>query len=313
MARSQLELVKLRDPFVFKRFSEPQAFGRQDIEPWLFQQAGSEPPLDADWLYWRDTMLAHCAEFLLLPPSEYADFLRAHATAFRSLPEVNCFGIEYPFCLRQHVAYLRLGIRVYPLCRTASVIFVISGVDTTKHVSSPSPDLLRYSEVSKIDVLDAVLKSWRAPEEQPGSKEMLCGLAAKAVAHVRASAEADFDNAVAVSADGTEIICAGLVIVRTGNSWVRYQPEVFREDKIRLDESCRREATTLYNAQFRTQLPRITQPNGTGFEFTRDVLMAMVHRVYWQILVRTTDNLKLFITTDEFCPDPLPEGGIPIR
>jgi hypothetical protein len=312
MARSQLDLDTLKGAFVRQRYAESNVFGRADIEAWLDQQVVSGPATDEDWLYWRDTIVPHCTEFFTVPPSEYSGFLATHATSFRSIPSVNTFGFDYPLVLRNHVTFLRLGIRVYPMCRTSALIIVLSNPPSSKIVSCTGPDQLKYSDtVTAQDVLDAVLKSWRATNGNPLSKQILCELANQAVAQARSAAEADFDSAVAVSADGTEIICADLVMVWTGNGWVRYKPEAFRESKIVLD-ACLREATTLDCGQFRTQLPHFTAPNGNGFVFTRDVLHLRINRIVWQILIKTTDGKKVLLTTSEFCPDPLPEGGIPI-
>lgn len=114
------------------------------------------------------------------------------------------------------------------------------------------------------------------------------------IAEERKKAEADFDNAVAVSENGREIVCAEEVYVfwtdkdNIVRSIMKFPGESFNKDKIEL--ICTRK--------------NYAAANRNALVWARDANLNSA-----QVLDKQEPEKRVFITHGKYCPSPLPQGG----
>lgn len=116
----------------------------------------------------------------------------------------------------------------------------------------------------------------------------------KVIAEERKKAEADFDNAIAVSENGHAIVCAEEVYVywtdkdNIVRSIMKFPGESFNKDKISL--ICTRK--------------NYTAANRNALAWVQDANLNSA-----QVLDKQKLGTRVFITHGKYCPSPLPQGG----
>lgn len=210
-------IEKIREKFVRSRFGEEKIFYTPKIEEWLESQRRAEKP-DVN-LWYR--LLSTGTLYHAMDKGEAARVLEAGGYRYCDHPKGLSEGhthekrlepllktLNKPEQYRGSVVYL--NIKGHPIV----VIYDIGESDVYNLVSS-------YINLMPDDVHGSLLLCWE--ECMRGNREqVLRAESARAemvhfvdvgIRKVRQSAEADFDKAVAVSEDGTKIVCADIVYV----------------------------------------------------------------------------------------------------
>lgn len=227
-------MPELREAFVRSRFAEHQNFSREDVEDWLKQQREADVP-DAHHWWWayggRSWATARVSATALTG-------LRACATQVVDPKEITDKGYFARLCqlmLNQSGLYWghdNQGVYFLRGSFPENELFVVTlapgGLFTMYRLAG-------NDRTCGSVIVNIYLAEWL--KHRPRWREaraFLCNLVAEAVAQERAKAQADFDYAVAVSADGKKIVCADWVFVEEKGGSRRLPGEAFREHKAKL-------------------------------------------------------------------------------
>lgn len=347
---------ELREAFVRTRFAQEDVFGKPDIEAWLTGQREAERPEEKTWTRFlsRGTV----------QPWADRDFfdLRSHATAlgvlneqFGSVGEANAYGPIY-----DRLAFVPRGLdpkrglysgdagMLYVEDHIHGPMFVVrdewdkSGGVTITRIRS------RNENPGARTILGVVLAEWQCGRPKwREARASLCRAFEDEISRERAKAEADFDSAVAVSADGTKIVHADWVVVYDPSTrppssaydgWgsrrcLIFHGETFRERKIRRE------------SEYGRVDPYVPSDSGRlGNDFPRVPIESQIARVLrWaeypslldemdrkrrQLFVRLSYihgvsphederpqvdlRTNIFVTDPRSCPSPLPDGGVEV-
>ena len=325
-------MEELREAFVRARFAEREVFGRPDVEEWLAEQRTAERP-DDSW------------EQLLHKLNKWADTdwfdFRSHATSLgvlneriKSLGEANDYGPIYD-CLafnfsqsgRQHELFDGNDGLVYVGDHIYGPRFVIEEREndclTIKRIRN-----LRAASNAKA-IIGVVFAEWdRKRHKKELARHSICETFNDVVKDERTNAEADFDRAVAVSADGTQITCADyvVVIVERGNRLrhlIVYPATVFQKKKLIRSPEIQRinpynltdDGTTL------DDIEAINESLDASHDWASDEwrrrLGDIVPFEYISIQelrsYRKDKEQRILLATPNFCPSPLPDGGVELK
>ncbi|MBI2483529.1 hypothetical protein HYV74_05130 [Candidatus Uhrbacteria bacterium] len=235
-------MTELREAFVRNRFAQEDVFDTAGIEQWLAQERVAVQPdwsedsyshwngaLCSDHMMFRAVgrelaLLAECAspdpEFSALINAGEQDRFVKLLSPLRHAAEIYC----------GHSGALLL-VRA-PEC--APGLYVAHCEDAgdqqrERLVLEPAQNnALRTSQ----RVMDVLFLEWlKGRPKWQAARQFLCDSLAELIAKERASAEWDFDAAVAVSADGKRIIHADWVVVRCCGWLGVYPAGVFQERK----------------------------------------------------------------------------------
>lgn len=237
------ETAELRERFVQNRFAESKYFGRPDIEEWIREYASVDRP-DKELERWEHILrLADRPGFGL--DGKSAELLRAFGTRYGR----DCF--ELPENFREprsgfgwaHVLAHRSRYEVY--LTDESVVLLQSGGDGVIVLDTGARDcgVWQGRLLTRQTILRSALLAWRSAKGEllVRAGEFVKTYAQRCIAAVRTKAEADFNGAVAVSADGTRIVAADKVLVigepqEEGERIIVVHPaQCFTERKILLD------------------------------------------------------------------------------
>lgn len=305
---------ELREAFVRARFAEPNVFSRPDIEEWLAEYGVPElfrwtstweAPAFVTWISdtWdaqftndRARILADCAT-----PGPIPEGLFDHGSAYvatRSLSRM-----------------VHSNVAVYSTAEPTMLVIADQegGLTITK---GGRPDVVIISSTTADDVLRILFKEIRR-EHQKAHKALawLKEQYTAAIKSARTGAKRDFDEAVAVSEDGTKIVKAEWVwVVLSKPPWdgkrrihgLLYPGSAFHGTKIRLAVKKKRIFDADRLASARSESAAVT---------AESCIKAMWLGMAGQTFVddRTANFGSLLSTTQYFCPTPLPQGGREIR
>ncbi len=208
---------ELREKFVRNRFAEKQIYANPDIEDFLQEQRLADKPFD-EWIgvseepveFWL--RLAERIE----KRNDAATILRQHTTPFLGLSTVtealNEVGAEIILPL---LDFLSSDIEFYItmptlwIAQEPSIVLVreiSAGVQALEiYCLDDAPEL--SNKIGGHTVLELLYEEWE--NKSPRWKEVrrfLCDLLAEDIVDIRTQAEMEFDNAIAVSEDGTKIV-----------------------------------------------------------------------------------------------------------
>jgi hypothetical protein len=290
---------ELREAFVKARFAQEDVFGRADIKEWLKGQRDAERPDNVSW----QRFLVN--NFIIEGINPF--FLRDYATTVKERGEESIVTREEaPFAR----IYLGLVHGLY-LGQDGVGIFIeqhdIPLIITEKH-DRLMVDRAFFNDPNMGCVVTKVIfAEWLCGYPKwPGAQRYLCDALAAAITAERAKAEADFNRAVAVSADGTKIVCADEVIILTcDEKFFSYPPKAFVNNKIfRCEEIIKGELLSLL------------------WPLTRELLRCKGDKQIYDhgystllngVLTGYGDEKKRFFTHAKFCPEPPPEGGVELE
>lgn len=337
---------ELREAFVRGRFAQANAFGRPDVEEWLagqreIDQPELEPrPRGMDPRAWNTfRRLGWVCDIGL---EATVPTLLAYATP-SDLPNLDPArhpDAEQPIQWSHFVPFLRVlstaqatPVLVY-YGHEAGAIVLLTDVDGTASQyllrgGDNRPGLMdtmsivpftRNLAITSEVVVDVLFAEWlyRRPKWSE-ARQFICDAFDAKICAERAKAEADFDTAVAVSADGTKICTADYVCVLGGSEHTAtdylYPADAFRENKLLL-------APRSNEDTFRNTWSSQNTSVESVFE-KRDAVTDGMYGFWWyrmefaytrshhpkQSLLCCVDGRILFVHRDQ-CPDPLPEGGV---
>ncbi len=205
-------MSELREAFVRARFAEPAMFGRADITEWL-----ANPEWTGTINF--DRSLAFRRHFNeALEDLNPAEELERSATPANEIPDWMLHRVHNKMAFKTIVKALRTGKAkiYYPWVNYVdrNPVAVLHGwVFTLAHTTvDGSIAALKTATVRDVlEILNAEIDGARPKAD--AARTFLNRMARTAVANAREDAERDFDEAVAVSADGTQIVKADWVVV----------------------------------------------------------------------------------------------------
>jgi hypothetical protein len=337
---------ELREAFVRARFAQDDVFGRPDIEELLARQRKAEKPVEHTWRRLIDTGRVqrpfHIRELpdLAVPqelPREFS--IRQMADVGDPLVAMLCESVD------------RRRVDVFP-ANERLTLFLLKGDDgAPAHAFTLTPqhnqkrrsgDPLAYTLFvpSDKDLLQIVLsRGWSVGTKKivTAARRLLCDGLATCIKEERAKAEHDFDTAVAVSANGTKIVHADYVVVAesTGAYEARaviYPASAFREKLLRsprmgrephpggtgMPDKCYTDDTAHITYALSHPGDPLNTRGSLGHELSpynhsghRGSLQRLVE--YWMRDRRREMLIRRFLlTTRDFCPSPLPDGGVEV-
>jgi len=339
-------LPELRESFVRARFAEPKMFGRPDVLEWL---------ADPEWVGIIDfdampAVVSHAEE--AWRNLSLADDLLQFATPYVG---VNGDYIRrFPFGDRRVFSVLQMAIHsrsqtffpwvndthAYPVSILWNEVVRLVPSATEE---GPALTIHRANARDVLEIYNAEIKG--AQCKANAARTFLNRIALSAVARIRKSAESDFDEAVAVSADGTKIVKAKWVIavhVERNGKALLYPASAFWDRKILRvgkDQGCRFQRDDLRE-------PRHLRRVAPGWhwdakdpvdQFLCDLRQCLIRGGfegsgknalpskpapsdevarfgYDQLLVTIPQNVlpgveSVLVASVYHCPSPLPEGG----
>jgi hypothetical protein len=305
----ELSYEQLRNNFVRGRFAEEKIFGRADIEEWLKEQRKAKSPfcMDSqtiDWdKYWNNdgkTLSVAGREFEVL--RKYSSYVYAGLPSDAEKEQCLAYQKIYPL-IEPFNREVYLGMNFGP-------IIFLPNEEIKMVVGSEEKDVILSFELTSPVVIDALLAEWYYGREKAAvARQFLCDTLAADVAVQRKQAEDDFDRAVAVSADGKEILCADWVIVFQGN-------EPFNEFGLRQISICK-------TSQFNKDKIKLSTVRRSSMHPARDLTEQYSETFFVNFLRYFADSLEsydqafyhignqavpVFITKESFCSH-WPEDG----
>jgi hypothetical protein len=227
---------ELREAFIRNMFAEPNRFNNPDIEDWLSKQRAAIQPDDQGWnhcLGCIDAFMFACSDNPIGYLRKYGnqDFAIRESIDQQTdasweklqflLDTTRSGGLAQAYYATLHYAILVDQRTSQPYCFDLSA----DGKTATVSFESPSPV-----------VMDAIYATWqlRGPNYL-AAREFLCDKLGKEIAKMRRESEAEFDKALAVSADGKKLTSASMVvIVPDDGAGILYRnPSIFRSQKMK--------------------------------------------------------------------------------
>ncbi|MFH0780030.1 MAG: hypothetical protein V1928_04210 [Parcubacteria group bacterium] len=291
--------------FVKNRFRESQLFGNVRIEEWLMEKdpipyirSELKRILSTDSV--ADHIFSNSQEIKKIGErSLFAKFLSAASydesrevfVKHNKIFEEIFSSLTSSHFANRHVFYKYKYDQANPLnsrhLNDSPPLVVSSGRVMLK--VSLSHGELKFHELTYLDLMLILLAEKRSDIDHYFFDEL------KQMVQVeRTKAEADFDNAIAVSEDGREIVCAEEVFIYWTNkksitpSIMRFPGESFKKEKIEL--ICTRK--------------NFTAVNRGALDWVQDA-----HLNGAQVLDKQESEKRVFITHGKYCPSPLPQGG----
>ena len=303
-------MEELREAFVRARFAEEKVFGRPDVEEWLAKKQTDYYPYDPnkktekEWDHFPPRGHNKARGYGL---NDFATFTEAQGLANPFDDQKFGWGFQV---LRLFKAPLFLG-------RTMAILqndptwqshfatsFTIDwngkGICLTEAADDPD----KFS----LAIRDVLFAEWLYHRSRwLKARELLCNMACARIKEQRAKAEADFDHAIAVSADGTKIVCADEVVVVIMNpvdksrKLLSFPASAFMAKKILRAEKIQRDDAAFHDILF--IYAKII--NDQAF-FVGGVPQALFDS-------GSTSKPRVFVTEERFCPSPLPDGGVELK
>jgi len=311
-------LSELREAFVRARFAEDNIFGRPDIEEWLEDLRRKEDP---------DVGLTGVGRYekLIVQHADHQlgeHYLPRYATPVTDEEEVmRCANLAQPHFCHLVLAAVRGGGELYRNARDRPVVFISNNA----FVAVPYEGIRAFSDQ---EFLGVVFAEWKlGGSKAAGARDFICNALSRAIATARQGAERDFDEACAVSADGTKIVHAKYVFVAKGRvptHGTLFDAHTFAMHKIRCPKILPHESIDRSTLEQIDMDPR---------KLTLDLYLGYMLR-HWSFYQMGGDwmggggallvndrkcgnilppNKTILFVNEQYCPSPLPEGGREIR
>ena len=277
---------ELREAFVLARFAEPAIFDRPDIEEWLEGQRKTRKPDETmeSFIGFESLISRH------VPHPLTVEYLHLYAAPLRNpLKNWTCWTMDYEKIAR---AVLKSGGKLYP---TVDDEFVLV-IDDKGYVVTE----IGIEVFDPTQFLWVILTQWsRKGRKSDTARAFCCDAFSRRIAAARKAAETDFNEAVAVSADGTKIVKADDVAVILDNNRIAIYPaSTFVANKIlRSDNMARVQAKNEGNkSDYRDRFllsEIVVQPRASG--------------QFLDCYSLGSQNRMRLVTEVRFCPSPLPD------
>lgn len=305
--QKKLTIQELREAYVRSRFAEPDAFGTEEIETWFAKERTADFPSDAwDTYLMRKSMceaadgreitsLRRCADTSLIEPRHY--------TGGGSQRLALLLASLDPYKASVYIGSHDVIVVVFANAHSFDS-FVIDWSDKRKTLS--------FHRLESPHVADIIMGTWRRRGGKARTaREFLCEVLGDDIRNVRKYAEAEFDEAVAVSEDGTEIVKAEWVVIfeedpRAGGDAILYPAASWTGSKLPLIESYFEEETIGQNLPVEEFLHTQADGNPT---LAQQVVMRLLEDGQDQADVETDDGAIVFFCHKKHVTVPLPPGG----
>ncbi|MBI2624080.1 hypothetical protein HYW67_01115 [Candidatus Parcubacteria bacterium] len=214
-------MAELKEAFVQARLAEEQYFGHRHVERWLERQQRTGRivhPEQWNRCFCRDAVLfaaagrelevlrqfADSSATIPRGPEEYADEVRHRKRIAPLLEAIACANTEIYYGDVHGLIVVCGGNGP----GASAFVFVEDHDANGKKFTAIKP-------LHSVFVMDAVFATWkRGGPNAEAARTFLCDTVAGLIRKDRVEADADFDRAVAVSADGRKIVHADWVVVR---------------------------------------------------------------------------------------------------
>jgi len=320
----QKSYEELKEAFVRARFAEQNIFGRPDIEEWLTQQRQAEKPEQTAWPKFLSS-LSHAGNDPWHLMYNYATTLGVLNRDFGSIGQENENGPVLDLLLDGLYWGEQVGIYVKPDRNRPPnpALFVIhetagDGIKMKRILSTkPGPGVHA--------ALDVIYAEWgRQRPKRYQARAFLCDMLEEQIKTERTKARTDFDEAVAVSADGTKILKVNWVAVADTSLPLKratiFPGSAFRDRKI-----LRAASTTQLNSIWHPWVPGPNPRPNTADDIVHDLstvsytYKSSTERPWWSpqtwghLCPWLNEHRTTLITPPDLCPSPLPEGGVNVR
>ena len=319
---------ELREAFVRARFAEPAVFGRSDIEAWL--EAWQSPFQSLDQIEgWRARRFHEYLEADGASTHEqFGNLLRELVTPVDELPDWFGANLDHEEKLTILLQTLKLGGATI-FCPDFEdhdrVVVIRTQNDTFALVHSQYDSLDPVSIFAQLrrarrrEIVDLLFDEWMF--DRPKAAQALAFLKAEyreAIKREREAAQRDFDQACAVSADGTKIVHASWVFVAEGSeptSGLLFPASAFHRNKIRCGQ---RISHTIAHLDIERQLEQSSFDRGflgylcgNWMDWNVEKKAVLVSGSKHRDILKPIEKTLLVGTA--YCPSPLPDGGREIR
>lgn len=294
MALFTKSYADLSAAFVETMFAESQTFGRPDIEQWLASQRLVIQPDVPMW-----TSIVKRRDFLETFPADALAVIRENADYATDMPSFSRVSNPAPALWGVAEALYRMlpldQVKVY---RGERHVVFDNGTDLPVVLVEYDDDRgsCHAGEfVSGWGAGDILLYTWK----KGGGRSLrarlyLCDFFGALVGGLRQKVQSDFDRAVAVSADGKQVVQATEVWVFDSEIVRRYPPESFFTSKI-LRSPC------MGRFDRGDDIDRVVQQRIKVQRYSSgDTLCDQT------LFVSHDGKRKIFATHRDYCPDPLP-------
>lgn len=303
-------LYELRETFVRARFAEPSVFGRPDIEQWLHKSTHHiDDPVNSTSEWSAIGFLDHLeSELSNAGARVFAAWIRDNATELQNPPEAFHTSRSYAETFSTILDVLRVGGAViyqgWSRKHDAWLVLIIDNNAFVAEFKGADHILtLRPATIMDVErVLGAEVMANRPKRDQ--ALEWLTTEYTHAIAMVRALARRDFNEAVAVSTDGTKIVKAEEVAV------------ILNEDRLMIFPASAFKPCKILRAPGQQRLDVPQAPRGCTY--AEWILRYDLPKSLWTTRGQFLDtspylNKRIFVTERRFCPSPLPDGGREMR
>lgn len=318
----QRPMAELREAFVRTRFAEEHCFGRPDIETWLAHEREAERPeydqdapeydLDADESPWN--VLLSSDHMISASRKRELELLTTLATPLTEMPK----RLPASDREREQLAEVEHLLAMIDRTRvdtyygyTQGPVFpiLVTGSSDGDHAVACDLDEIvgRQMVLRALDsghVMEAIFAEWLYGRPRwREARQFICDALAKDVAKERQGADLDFDMAVAVSADGTEIVHANFVVTSTrvlGTNDKPFAPEEVR--RIPAANFFLDHKVLLCAASQRTRMPIAACSENYGPALAA-VLGACASDVPRQVFAVMNDGNKILVTHPDLVPE----------
>lgn len=326
MALFTKSMAELKEAFVQARLAEDQHFGHRHIEQWLRRQyrvGHIVHPEQWNRCFCRDAVLFAAAGRELEVLRQFA----GSSAAIPRGPEEYADEVKH----RKRIAPLLEAIA----CANAEIYYGdVHGLIVVVGGSKPDASAFVFAEehdangkkftaikpLHSISVMDAVFATWkRGGPKAEAARTFLCDTVAGLIRKDRAEAEADFDQAVAVSADGKEIVHADWVVVVEDSAshghflkWTgratAFAGETFRANKIRRACWFDRRHSLAEPVSNPVKADEIARRERLSVGVKQRLII--VPRKFAEPRSMPVEKWRILLTIRSPCPDPFPEGGV---
>jgi len=305
-------LAELRELFIANSFAKQ--IGMAHPELWLEAEYDADQPTrQRPNLDWRETAEKIGELGLIKVIEEYADPIDRRSQFWKKVVPDQIKEKIAPFVGHKMIkVYLALPSEVVNDFSDVTVIILYS-LRNKKflHTTSFLPNgehIIPFA--TKTDVFKILLATWEnhGPKWKT-ARQVLCNFFAQQIRTIRHTAEQTFDSAVAVRLDGSDPLPADWVVVfdDNGQELTIYPGKSFQANKIvRAPDTKKVRIPTVSSIR-----PMEILLMACGFFLIRGGIWAETQQGLFKGQSHHSDGdaLRVFITHQRFCPDPIPGSG----
>lgn len=302
-------MTELREAFVRSRFAEQVCFWRADIEEWLAHEREAERPeydYAADASPWN-TVLA--SDMIFAAHGRELELLTTLATPLAETPTSTPTSTrerERLVLVERLIAMIdRTRVNVYrgdsPGVMPSVLVMRSPNGDHAVAFGEDAITGVAIQPLHSRHVMNTIFGEWlHGRPRWREARQFICDALAKDVRKERGMAEMDFDTAVAVSADGTEIVHADFVVTSA------YACDAFIPEEVRrllgTEFSFRDHKILLCDPSEWTRR-HIAAPSSDYAVALVGILGACASGVPRQFIAEMADGKKILVTHPDLVPE----------